>query len=242
MFLAGVRLDSGDLASLSKACREMLRAADAKFDTNLAASNIVASNDINEQILWKLNADGHEIDTYGIGTQLVTCYQQPALGCVYKLVEINGVPRIKLSQELEKVVIPGRKLVYRLLDDKDVPVLDLVQTMEEPAPQAGVAISCRHPFDATQTVVLTPAKVIQVLALRWDEGKLTDGALPALADSRAVCFAQLRQFSKEYTRHEKPLRYRVFVSESLFTFFHTLWEKEGRRPGHAAATAAATNK
>jgi nicotinate phosphoribosyltransferase len=65
--------------------------------------SIVASNDINETILHALNEQGHEIDVYGIGTNLVTCQAQPALGMVFKLVEMDGKPRIKLSQEITKV-------------------------------------------------------------------------------------------------------------------------------------------
>jgi nicotinic acid phosphoribosyltransferase len=101
----GIRLDSGDLAYLSKEARAMFVAADRVFPFANLASNcrIVASNDINEAVLMSLNDQGHSIDTFGIGTNLVTCQAQPALGMVYKLVEINGKPRMKLSQEVTKV-------------------------------------------------------------------------------------------------------------------------------------------
>ena len=65
--------------------------------------SVVASNDINESVLHALNEQGHDIDVYGIGTNLVTCQAQPALGMVFKLVEMDGKPRIKLSQEITKV-------------------------------------------------------------------------------------------------------------------------------------------
>ena len=68
---------------------------------------MVASNDINERVLLSLRDQGAKVDAYGIGTHLVTCQAQPALGCVYKLVEISGEPCLKLSQEPGKTTIPG---------------------------------------------------------------------------------------------------------------------------------------
>ena len=68
---------------------------------------VVASNDINERVLLSLRDQGAKVDAYGIGTHLVTCQAQPALGCVYKLVEISGEPCLKLSQEPGKTTIPG---------------------------------------------------------------------------------------------------------------------------------------
>ena len=74
----------------------------AGFARNL---KIVASNDIGEDTLHSLQQQGNEIDTFGIGTHLVTCQNQPALGCVYKLVSFDGHERIKLSQEIKKVCV-----------------------------------------------------------------------------------------------------------------------------------------
>ena len=95
----GIRLDSGDLAALSRQVRARFQQAADRFAVpELAGLSIVASNDLNEEALYELAARGHEINTYGIGTALATCEAQPALGGVCKLVEIGGHPRIKLSQ------------------------------------------------------------------------------------------------------------------------------------------------
>jgi nicotinate phosphoribosyltransferase len=94
-----------------------------------------------------LNNQGHAIDAFGIGTHLVTCQAQPALGCVYKLVEIEGSPRIKLSQDIAKVMIPGQKDIYRIFNTEGQPLLDLICRRGEEPPEAGKRVLCRHPFE-----------------------------------------------------------------------------------------------
>lgn len=136
----GIRIDSGDLAYLSQLARSMFEKVASHYQLEwFSKLTIVASNDINEETILSLNEQGHKIDVFGIGTHLVTCQKQPALGCVYKLVEVNDQPRIKLrwvvwvcklactfrvsceyflrlfdSQDVEKVTMPGRKKAYRL--------------------------------------------------------------------------------------------------------------------------------
>jgi len=74
----------------------------ARTDPDLSKSLILASNEINKNVLISLKQQGYEIDTFGIGTHLVTCDDQPAMGCVYKLVEAKGIPRIKLFPGIEQ--------------------------------------------------------------------------------------------------------------------------------------------
>jgi nicotinate phosphoribosyltransferase len=118
--ISGVRLDSGDLASLSVAVREILDAA------GLPDVDILASGDLDEHSVSTLVAGGAPIDAFGIGTQLGTSADAPALGAVYKLVEDAVGPKMKLAEG--KVTLPGRKQVWRLSDrdvvalhDEDVP-------------------------------------------------------------------------------------------------------------------------
>lgn len=107
----GIRIDSGDLAYLSCFARQTFERLAIRYKLPwFSTLTIVASNDINEDTILSLNEQGHKIDCFGIGTHLVTCQRQPALGCVFKLVEINGMPRIKLSQDVEKVTMPGNKV------------------------------------------------------------------------------------------------------------------------------------
>ncbi|EPS69664.1 hypothetical protein M569_05101, partial [Genlisea aurea] len=132
----GIRLDSGDLAYLSCESRKIFRVIEDEFGvSNFSRTSITASNDLNEETLDALNKQGHEIDAYGIGTHLVTCYAQPALGVVFKLVEINNQPRIKLSEDVSKVSIPCKKRCYRLYGKEAYSLLDIMTGENEPAPK-----------------------------------------------------------------------------------------------------------
>ncbi|KAH7969615.1 hypothetical protein HPB52_020290 [Rhipicephalus sanguineus] len=111
----GVRIDSGDLAYLSSCAFHIFDELADKYNQEwFKTLTIVASNDINEETIISLNEQGHKINSFGIGTHLVTCQKQPALGCVYKLVEVKNLSCIKLSLDIQKVTIPGKKACYRL--------------------------------------------------------------------------------------------------------------------------------
>lgn len=153
----GIRIDSGDLAYLSRVARESFVSVATKFDVPwFAGLIVVASNDINEDTILSLNDQGHSIDCFGIGTHLVTCQRQPALGCVYKLVEINGMPKIKLSQDVEKVTMPGKKIVHRLYSNDGHALIDLLQKPEEDPPEVGKRVLCRHPFHVSRNHLVIP--------------------------------------------------------------------------------------
>ena len=220
----GIRLDSGDLAYLSKQARAAFRAAEQRFDCALANLNIVASNDINEPTLVSLNQQHHEIDTFGIGTHLVTCQAQPALGAVYKLVEIGGKHRIKLSQEKAKVTIPGRKQAYRLLGKQGQALLDLMISADEQPPKAHEKVLCRHPFEATKRVYVRPAQVVPLHHCFWD-GRLTLPFEP-IADIRGYVLQQLATFREDHLRQLNPTPYKISISDELYQFLHELWLEE----------------
>ena len=106
----GIRLDSGDLAYLSKKARIMLDEAGFSY------TKIFATNDLDEYTIQNLQQQGAKIDVYGVGTKLITSYNVPALGGVYKLSELDGTPKMKLSENIEKTTNPCKKMVYRLFD------------------------------------------------------------------------------------------------------------------------------
>ena len=113
---AAIRLDSGDLAYLSKEARKQLD------DAGFTNTKIFASSDLDEYTILNLKAQGAQIDSWGIGTKLITSFEQAALGAVYKLVAIEGehgkmVDTIKISSNPEKVTTPGLKKIYRIINN-----------------------------------------------------------------------------------------------------------------------------
>lgn len=103
----GVRIDSGDMVTLSQAIRQQLDAA------GFPSAKIYASNDLDEYTITDLKARGAQIDVWGVGTKLITAYDQPALGAVYKMVNIAGQNTIKLSDDRDKISTPGKKQIWR---------------------------------------------------------------------------------------------------------------------------------
>merc|ERR1719410_3037050 len=225
----GIRLDSGDLAYLSKEVRAYVKRMAAKFKVpELEGITIVASNDINEAVVHALREQGHEIDAFGIGTHLVTCKRQPALGCVYKLVSIGGKPRIKVSQSQSKMTIPGKKMAYRLWSKTDEPILDiLVKDPEETDGfcEVGKRILCEHAFDATKRCSVTPSRVDQLLVKVFENGKVTHRS-PSLKERRDYCMQQVAGFRPDYLRYVNPTPFKVSTTESLHKLTNELWRKE----------------
>jgi nicotinate phosphoribosyltransferase len=221
----GVRLDSGDLAYLSVETRNYFKNVAKKHGIDsFVELSITASNEINEATLQSLNQQGHEVDTFGIGTNLVTCQNQTALGGVYKLVMINGSPRLKLSQELSKVTIPGRKEAFRLLDASGHPILDLMVEVGSKAPQVGDKIMCRHPFQETKRAIVIPSAVLPLHVLVWDGKQIVD------SDSSTTIRARIKEgianLRPDHIRFMNPTPYKVSVSTQLYDTFHSLWLEE----------------
>lgn len=128
----GIRLDSGDLAYLSKKARKMLDNA------GFPDAKIVVSNSLDEFTITSILDQGGCIDSFGVGERLITAKSDPVFGAVYKIAAVyhEGVcePRIKISEAVEKITNPGRKEVYRVYDEEGHAVADLLATQEETIP------------------------------------------------------------------------------------------------------------
>ncbi|XP_053693651.1 nicotinate phosphoribosyltransferase isoform X2 [Sabethes cyaneus] len=219
----GIRIDSGDLAYLSCLARETFERISECFKLPwFSRLTIVASNDINEETILSLNEQGHKIDCFGIGTHLVTCQRQPALGCVYKMVEINNQPRIKLSQDVAKVTMPGNKNVFRLYGADGHALIDLLQRVDESPPEVGQKVLCRHPFQESKRAYVSPARVEILYQVYWTDGRVTQ-AMPSLDEVRERVQNSLRTLRQDHKRTLNPTPYKVAVSDNLYNFIHDLW-------------------
>ncbi len=140
----GVRLDSGDLAYLSKHARFMLDAA------GLHHVKIVATNQLDEHIIKSLLEQGAKIDVFGVGTSLVIGREDAALDGVYKLSKYDGEPRIKISENIEKILIPGVKNMYRYFNGENKFYADAVVGEQE-----GDIDQMIHPHQPTKRLSLS---------------------------------------------------------------------------------------
>ncbi|XP_019133042.1 nicotinate phosphoribosyltransferase [Larimichthys crocea] len=211
----GVRLDSGDLCRQSVDVRRVFRLCREHFSTSAFDSLIiVGTNNISEQSMDELNKMENEIDVVGVGTHLVTCTKQPSLGCVYKLVEVRGRPRMKISEDPKKSTVPGRKSVYRLVDAEGHPFLDLVCLAVESPPVAGVSLSC-YPLGSNDSPAsVTPAQVTCLRQEVFIKGQVTH-PLCSAAETRAKVQSSLQTVHPRHKRLHEPDSYTVALSKKL---------------------------
>nr|XP_054929865.1 nicotinate phosphoribosyltransferase-like isoform X2 [Dermacentor andersoni] len=221
----GIRIDSGDLAYLSSCAYHIFSELADKYRQEWFRSlTIVASNDINEETIISLNEQGHKINSFGIGTHLVTCQKQPALGCVYKLVEVKDLSCIKLSLDIQKVTIPGKKACYRLYGQQGYALLDLMQKMDEPPPEKGKRVLCRHPFQESKRAYVIPDYVEDLCLLWWDHGKIARD-LPPLDAIRNRVQESLKTLRPDIKRTLNPTPYKILchMQEVKDVFLHGLF-------------------
>lgn len=222
----GIRIDSGDLLYLSKVVRETFLEYGNKFNVPyFERMLIIVSNDINENIQNALCLQKHEIDIFGIGTHLVTCYSQPSLGGIYKLVQVNNEPRMKLSQDIDKVTIPGCKHIYRFYNKDDIAIIDYMTFVNEVPPIQNTRILCRHPFDYNKRCYVTPHRIELLHQLVFNEGTYQN-TIPRLNELRKYVQEQFKHFRQDHIRYLNPTPYKVSVSDTLFNYMHKLWQEQ----------------
>lgn len=205
----GVRIDSGDMSYLSKKVRVML---DEAGFTN---ARIYASNDLDENTILNLKIQGAKIDVWGIGTKLITAYDQPALGAVYKMVSIDGDDTIKLSNNVEKISTPGKKQVWRITDSKDGKSEGDYLTFDDENPSQ---LETLHMFDPNHPVISKNIKNFDAQPMLHDifvEGDLIYD-LPDITTIKSYAKHSLNDLWDEYKRILNPETYPVDLSQKLY--------------------------
>jgi nicotinate phosphoribosyltransferase len=208
----GIRLDSGDLAYLSKKAREMLD------DAGLGHAKIVASSELDEWIIESLKQQGARIDIWGVGTRLVTCWDHPALGGVYKLtaVEENGhmAPRIKVSGDPEKITNPGLNKVVRILDRHMIMQGDILLREDESVDGSQPITGCHPMYPHMCKVYDPPFESEELLVPVFLNGELVYES-PSLKEIQANTLWNLERLEPEFKRLTNPHIYKVSLSEKL---------------------------
>ncbi|MED1864886.1 nicotinate phosphoribosyltransferase [Fictibacillus nanhaiensis] len=210
----GIRLDSGDLAYLSKAARKMLDEA------GFTDTKIIASNDLDENTIINLKAQGAKIDSWGIGTKLITAYDQPALGAVYKLVSIeddqgNMVDTIKISGNPEKVTTPGLKKVYRIINTLNNKSEGDYIALDNETPQEEARLKMFHPVHTFISKFVTNFKAKELHQDIFVEGNLVYEA-PTLKEIQLFAKENLEVLWDEYKRTMHPEEYPVDLSQACW--------------------------
>lgn len=227
--LYGIRLDSGDLAYLSKEARKMLD--DAGFEDAI----ITASNDLDEYLILSLKNQGAKINAWGVGTKLITASETPYFGGVYKLAatkDISGsfVPKIKLSENPEKITNPGNKQVYRIvMKDTNKLKADLITLdYEEIDPSKELVLF--DPLNTWKRTVLAPNTYTaeKILVPIFKSGKLVYKS-PSISDMRNKCKNELSLLWDESRRFLNPLPPYVDLSQDLYNLRNKLYYEHFNR-------------
>lgn len=219
----GVRIDSGDMAYISKRVREQLDAA------GFTEAKIYASNDLDEATILNLKMQKAKIDVWGVGTKLITAYDQPALGAVFKLVSIEDdegkmMDTIKLSSNAEKVTTPGKKQVWRITRNFDGKSEGDYVTLWDEDPREEEAIFMFHPVYTFINKTVRDFTARPVLQDIFIEGKRVY-ELPALNEIKEYTKENLDSLWEEYKRDLNPQKYPVDLSTECWNHKMAIMER-----------------
>ena len=208
----GVRIDSGDIAYLSKKARKMLDAAGYPDCT------ICASNSLDEYLVEDLIRQGAKVDSFGIGENMITAKSDPVVGGVYKLAAVkNGEeyqPKIKVSESIEKLTTPHLKKVWRLYDADGKAMADYI-TIHDEIVDATHGITLFDPVETWKSRTYEGCVAKCISTPIFQGGKLVYQS-PSLNDIKAFCKAEVETLWDEVTRFENPHRYYVDLSQKLW--------------------------
>ncbi len=221
----GIRLDSGDIAYLTKEARKMLDEAGWQSCT------ISASNALDENLITDLLLQGARIDCFGVGERLITARSEPVFGCVYKLAAVEDKdgtirPKIKISENVAKITTPHYKKLYRFYGNDTGKAIADYMTVHDETVDDSRPLTIFDP-DATwkkKEVYDFTARELQVPVFRG--GELVYD-LPSLPQIRAYCLQQVDTLWEEVKRFDNPHKYYVDLSQKLWNVKHGLLEQNG---------------
>ena len=210
----GIRLDSGDIAFLSKEARRMLDEA------GFPNAKVIVSNDLDEYTILNLKAQGARVDMWGVGTKLITAYDQPALGAVYKMVSIENEcgemqDTIKISANAEKVTTPGLKKVFRIINKKNGKSEGDYITMADENPTNEEKLKMFHPVHTFVSKFVTNFEAKELHVKVIDQGEIIYET-PTLRDIRQYAIGNLELLWDEYKRALNPEEYPVDLSQKCW--------------------------
>lgn len=206
--LRGIRIDSGDLAYLSREARRMLD--EAGFPDAL----IVASNELDEYVIESIRNEGGRIDVYGVGTKLATCSGAGgvSLGGVYKLVRVDGQPKLKVTSDMAKATLPGKKRLLRATGPDGTFIQDVICLAEDDLQPGETVYDPTNPLQ--HKILPEGAQLSDLRQVVMEEGRRTVAAEP-LGAMTARCRRELALLPQGCQRFINPHRYKVSVSPRL---------------------------
>lgn len=217
--LLGIRIDSGDLAYLSREARRMFDAA------GFPAVKVVASNELDELVIESIRSEGGRVDIYGVGTKLATCSGEGggALGGVYKLVRIGDRPKLKVTSDVAKATLPDRKRLLRAVAPDGSFIQDIICLAgEEIAPGDTVY----DPTNPLQHVTIAPnARFTELRDVVMEGGRKTAGPAHGLDELADRSVDQLAHLPQGCLRFINPHKYKVSISRGLNELRQRLMEE-----------------
>ncbi|MFV0515900.1 MAG: nicotinate phosphoribosyltransferase [Aminipila sp.] len=218
----GIRIDSGDVTYLTKRARAMLDEA------GLNDCTIVVSNSLDEYIIRDVILEGACIDSFGVGERLITSKSEPVFGGVYKLcaLEKHGkmIPKIKISENVEKITNPGFKSVYRLFDKDTHKVIADVITLEGETIPEGQSYEIFDPKAVWKRKKIYNFYAKRLLVPVFEKGKCVYES-PSIDEIKSYCKEQIDTLWDELLRFENPQIYYVDLSQKLWAMKHNLIEE-----------------
>jgi len=199
----GIRLDSGDLANFAQKSRNLLDNA------GFQKIKIIASNQLDEYVIRSLNEQGAPVDGFGVGTELITGRPSAALDGVYKMSYCNGDPKIKLSENIEKITLPGNKKLYRILDKNGNFYRDAILLSDEELPDR-----IYHTLFHDKQTAITGLHGESIHEKVMEKGETTCPQ-KSLEEIKAFALKRFEQLPDVHKRFENPHEYKVGISKKL---------------------------